>query len=186
MLGVLIGIIAFVFMLFFDLSTHFDKHTYKYVFLLLSLGLFIIAVVLFLPYNQQFNNDFVYTPILLPLIVFFFFALIYSVVIEVNIDAVIKGNQTQLITKGTYSLVRHPGVIWLFMFMFLTSLYVANYYILIASFVWTAVNAIYVYFQEKLFLQKMFEGYKAYQHKTPMLIPTIKSFTTFTKQTLEE
>jgi protein-S-isoprenylcysteine O-methyltransferase Ste14 len=186
MLGIFIGSIAFIFMLFFDLSTHLNKHTYKYVFLLLSLGLFIIAVVLFLPYNHQFNNDFVYIPVLLPLIVFFFIALIYSVVIEVNIDALMKGHQTQLITKGTYSLVRHPGVIWLFMFMFLTSLYLANYYVLMASFVWTTVNAIYVYFQEKLFLRKMFEGYTAYQHETPMLIPTIKSFTTFTKQTLEE
>ena len=102
----------------------------------------------------------------------FFALLVYSVLIEVNLN---KKKADKLITSGTYALTRHPGVLWLLFYYIFGALLFANIELLIAGIVWSIANIFYVYLQEKLVFHKIFNNYDLYAITTPMLLPNIKS-----------
>lgn len=91
----------------------------------------------------------------------------------------IKGNSNQLIDTGVYALCRHPGV-WGF---FLTYLFAfaasGKWIVLFACILWTVMDIIHVWVQDKYFFPKTLPGYQAYQKTTPFLIFTRKSITRF-------
>jgi len=103
--------------------------------------------------------------------------LIYSLFVEIPFAATYTqpaGNR-QLVTGGTYALVRHPGVLWLGLALLGLVLVSQRRLLLIAGAVWLALDAVYVWLQEALLLRRAFSGYAAYQRTTPMLVPTRQS-----------
>lgn len=105
------------------------------------------------------------------------FLLVYSIFLEIPFRKtyVSEGTGEVLIKTGTYALVRHPGVLW--MAIFLTSLVLVSrsQLLLFAAPLWFAADAIYVYLEEKFYLERIFQGYEEYQRETPMLVPTPRS-----------
>lgn len=85
------------------------------------------------------------------------------------------GTSGQLVTTGTYALVRHPGVLWLGLFLAGLTLASRVRLMLVAGGVWLVLDAFYVWLQEVFLFRKMFPGYAAYQRTTPMLLPTRQS-----------
>jgi len=104
----------------------------------------------------------------------FGFMLIYSLFLEIPFAKTYmrSGCGDQLITTGTYALSRHPGVMWLALFLLGLLLATRSRLLLVAAPIWLAADALYVWVEEKLYLEKAFPDYEEYQRETPMLLPT--------------
>ncbi len=91
----------------------------------------------------------------------------------------IEGESTQVIDTGVYALCRHPGV-WGFFFMYLFAFIASGKWIVLtACILWTWMDIIHVWAQDKYFFPRTLPGYKEYQQTTPFLLFTRKSFTRF-------
>ena len=112
-----------------------------------------------------------------PLLVASFLLLVYSLFLEIPFrqTSLAAGVGDKLVTTGTYALARHPGVLWLGLFM-LALLWVSrSRWLLIAAPLWLALDVLLVWVQDRFYFPRMFPGYAQYQYETPMLIPTWKS-----------
>jgi protein-S-isoprenylcysteine O-methyltransferase Ste14 len=108
----------------------------------------------------------------------FLLLLIYSLFIEIPfISAYVKqGQPAGVVSRGTYALCRHPGVLWLAGLIAALFLGTGSLVLLVAMPVWVGLDALYVVLQEKLFFMRMFGAdYGAYQRAVPMLVPTTHS-----------
>jgi protein-S-isoprenylcysteine O-methyltransferase Ste14 len=78
----------------------------------------------------------------------------------------------RLVKTGTYALVRHPGVLWLALFLVSLILVSRSRLLLVATPLWLFMDVAYVWVQERFFFGRIFPGYQQYKKETPMLIPT--------------
>jgi len=103
--------------------------------------------------------------------------LIYSMFIEIPFTKTYAeaGVSNQLVTTGTYALVRHPVVLWYILFLLSLLLVTRSKTLTVAAPVWALMNILYVAIQERFFFERMFPGYEQYKREVPMLIPTKKS-----------
>lgn len=103
--------------------------------------------------------------------------LIYSLAIEIPARStyLAPGAPRQLVTTGAYALTRHPGVLWLA--LFLVGLVIANRSsaMLLAAPIWLGLDVLYVWLQDRYFFGQQFPDYDRYRAQTPMLIPTGRS-----------
>jgi protein-S-isoprenylcysteine O-methyltransferase Ste14 len=171
---ILIGTTAFIFFFFFDIYTLKNEGVKKKIFGIMGLGTFIYSAVMIILRSDKIE-------ILLPIRISSFvlwlgvtLLLIYSLFLELPFVKTYGKMQhnTELVDTGTYALCRHPGVLWfgfLFLFLFSTT---GAVLLIPAGVIWTIIDILYVYLQEKLFFYKIFPEYKAYIKTTPMLIPT--------------
>lgn len=171
---VLIGTLAFVFFFFFDVYTLKNQRVKKRFYGIIGVGVLVYLVVM-----VTVNSIRIDFPIPLRIAAFVFwvgitFLLIYSLFLEIPFVKTYakKQQNNELVKNGTYALCRHPGVLW-FGLSFLFFFYTIGAVLLIpAGIVWTSVDVLYVYLQEKLIFYKIFPDYKDYVKITPMLIPT--------------
>jgi protein-S-isoprenylcysteine O-methyltransferase Ste14 len=103
--------------------------------------------------------------------------LIYSLFLELPFKSTYADDKFNgsLVDTGTYALCRHPGVLWLFFLLLFLFFMTGAVMIAVATIIWTSINAVYVYLQEKFFFCTMFSDYINYQKTTPMLIPNKSS-----------
>lgn len=103
--------------------------------------------------------------------------LAYSFFIEVPFARTYAktGTSHQLVTTGSYALVRHPGVIWYSLFLLFLFFATGSMTLLVAAPLWVLLDIIYVVIQERFFFDTMFPGYRDYRRQTPMLIPNRRS-----------
>lgn len=172
---ILIGAVGFAFLLGFDLFSMNSKSYIKYAFALI--GIFAITfsswqIVL----NYSASTFSIWTRAALAVAaVIFFLLLVYSVFIEVGVKTYKAKNEFKLVTSGTYALTRHPGVSWFLLLYVSAWLLFQNQFLLYAGLIWTGVNILYVFIQERFIFIKIFDNYKEYQVSTPMIIPNYKS-----------
>jgi len=104
--------------------------------------------------------------------------LFYSLCIEIPFVQTYHspGVGTRLVTKGTYALVRHPGVLWFALFMAAFALVSRSCLALIAAPIWTGADVLYAWIQDRHLFPLMFPEYEKYQREVPMFIPTRASF----------
>jgi len=175
----LIGVLGFISMVTFDLTSMKNHVVMKYFFGLLGLVLVTYSTFKIIELGPDISVN-IYTKYLgLVLAIVFFVLLIYSVFIEVGGNTYQKIAVPQLVTTGTYSLVRHPGVIWLFLAYFFSAVFFQNSVLVLTSIIWTGVNTLYIVLQEELVLKKIFVNYEEYRRTTPMVIPNVTSFRKF-------
>jgi len=109
--------------------------------------------------------------------------LVYSLFINLPFHKtyVATGVGDELITTGLYALVRHPGVHWFIVLMLSLVLVSGSKPLLIASPILILLDILLVVIQDKVFLGRMFDGYKDYKRETPMLLPNKKSISSCIK-----
>ena len=176
---IFLGILGFGFFLGFDICSFLQRNKCKYVFGIIGLAFLLIPTTLIISQNTTviFEESLSFFAYIVSLI--FFALLIYSVFVEVGKNNYEFSAKPKLVTDGTYSLVRHPGVIWfLFTYLF-ASIAFESWILFYASISWTVVNILYTIIQEKLILYKVFQEYKDYIRSTPMFIPNITSIKRF-------
>jgi protein-S-isoprenylcysteine O-methyltransferase Ste14 len=86
------------------------------------------------------------------------------------------GGPRGLVTRGSYALCRHPGVMWLSLFLISLALVSGSLHLVVAAPLWIAMDVAHVAWQEKHYLVPTFgDEYRGYQARVPMLIPTLTS-----------
>ncbi len=170
-----LGILGFIMLLVFDICSLCEKSIVKYFFGVSGFSLIVISSVFLMRMNNGIVFPFSFRLLSLSLSILFLLLLIYSIFIEVGKNTYQFKNKNKLITTGTYALSRHPGVLW-FLFAYLFgAVYFQNYFMLYAGLIWTVINIIYVYIQERFIFNKLFENYGNYIQTTPMIMPSYQS-----------
>lgn len=177
MVFILTGSVSFVFLFLFDYYTLKNEGLKKKVFGLLGIFLLIYSTVLVSMTSEKISFSIPLRMISGVVCIAAACLLIYSLFLElpfINTYGKQEHNH-QLVDRGTYALCRHPGVLWFGLF-FMCLFFTTGAVLLIwAGILWTIINMIYVYLQEKVIFCKMFPAYYVYVKTTPMLIPTKKS-----------
>jgi len=91
----------------------------------------------------------------------------------------VSGQGNQVIDTGLYALCRHPGVwgfFFTYLFLFLAS---GKLMMLYATVLWTFMDIIHVWVQDRYFFPKTLIGYSEYQKTTPFLLFNKESFRRF-------
>ena len=81
----------------------------------------------------------------------------------------------QLVDSGMYALCRHPGALWFPLFTVSLALGMGNWEMLASASAASALNLLYVWFQDRLIFPKTIANYRQYQERTPFIIPTSRS-----------
>ena len=106
----------------------------------------------------------------------FLLLLIYSLAVEPVFRQALRGGPQTLTTTGTYALARHPGVLWLALFILFLVPASGSKPLLAGAVVWTALNVGVAAVQERRFLPRAFgDAYAAYRSRVPFLVPTRES-----------
>lgn len=101
------------------------------------------------------------------------FLLLYSLFAALPFGATYKGTEQDntVVDWGMYALCRHPGVIWFFFFYLFLWLACGKTIMMWAGIIWTAMDIIYVYVEDRWFFPAAFNGYDLYKSQVPFLIP---------------
>ena len=107
--------------------------------------------------------------------------LLFSMFLELPFAATYRGHtaRPELVTTGTYALVRHPTVPWYVLVLGSLLLLTRSELLLVALPVWVLLDVVWVVLQERLHLTRVFPEYATYQRTTPMLIPNRRSIPAF-------
>ena len=174
---ILIGIGGFALLLLSDISGIKGKSFLKSVLAFFGAMTIIVVSIIVIVNSEVYSIGLFLKAVVGIITAGFLLLLIYSTFVEVTIN----NGDSQLIKTGTYSLTRHPGVIWFLLYYVFGSVFFGSIEILIAGLVWSFVNVIYVIIQDKYIFPKLFSEYEKYRKETPMLFPTIKSIKKFSK-----
>ena len=91
------------------------------------------------------------------------------------LETYVVSESGRLVDTGMYALCRHPGVIWfffLYLFLWLAS---GKTMMMWAGTVWTIMDIIHVYVQDRWLFPKNLPGYDQYKNEVPFLIPNQSS-----------
>jgi len=178
MLGIALGAASFFVVFWVDaVSLNGTMRRMKPFLWVSASGLFVAGVVLSAQDPQPVELPAGVAVVGGSLATLFFLLLIYSLFIEIPLVAASgAGSAPPVISRGTYALCRHPGVLWLAGFLVGAFLTTGSRILLIAIPVWVGLDAVYVVLQERLYFPRLFGGaYADYQRAVPMLLPTPRS-----------
>jgi protein-S-isoprenylcysteine O-methyltransferase Ste14 len=171
---ILLGVLAFLIAFFFDLAAIKRIPYLKQIIGLASASLFgySLLVVCLAPVKLRLPNWLSWLG--WPVLFVSLSLLVYSLLLEIPFRKTYAatGVGDELVKTGTYALVRHPGVLWLALFLLALVLVSRSRLLLLATPVWLFMDVLYVWLQERFFFERMFPGYEQYKKETPMLIPT--------------
>jgi protein-S-isoprenylcysteine O-methyltransferase Ste14 len=91
-------------------------------------------------------------------------------------DTYLESKENRVVDRGLYALCRHPGVLFFFMMYVCIWLFSGSLLTFWAMIVWTAMDVLHVWVQDRWFFPHTISGYTQYQKTTPFLIPTPDSF----------
>lgn len=84
-----------------------------------------------------------------------------------------------LVDSGTYALTRHPGVLWLALFLVGLLFACRTHVLLLAAPIWLALDVGLAWWQDRFVFPQQFPEYARYRQNTPMLWPTRTSLERF-------
>jgi len=102
----------------------------------------------------------------------------YSIFVEIPLRKawIDRGHTDELVTTGTYALVRHPGVLWLTAAIPFGALATRSLFLLLAWPLIALGDVVHVAFQDRFILPRVFgQAYRDYQGRTPFIVPTADS-----------
>jgi protein-S-isoprenylcysteine O-methyltransferase Ste14 len=178
MTGISLGMAAFFVLFWVDYVSLKGMGLVKPVLWLTSSALFVSGLLLTARQSPHVRLPGPFPAAGWVLVTAFGLLLVYSLFIEIPFASsyVAKGSPSRLVTRGTYALCRHPGVLWLTGLLTGVFLVRGSLWLLAALVVWGGMDVLYVALQERLFFVRMFGSeYEQYQRSVPMLVPTSRS-----------
>ncbi len=181
MIYLVIGASSFFLVFLFELVSLKRIPLVKFFLWTLAGGLFIYAVIRLClqPDKLSLPGFTIWLGFaMLPISLFF---LIYALFVNLPFRRtyITTQSDTELITTGLYSLIRHPAVPALAMVLLSLILIFHSRLLAVATPIWILLDIILVVFEDRYILRRMFPGWEKYSGITPMLLPTKKSFHTF-------
>lgn len=175
---IITGCLSFIFLLMFDLNKiiFFNKK----INILFPIGIFILgssAIGILIGSFAEFDI-FVYWRLFFGAVsVLTLLLLLYTLFIALPFNKTYKEveKENAVIDAGMYALCRHPGVIWFFLLFVSLGMASAKVMMLWAALIWSVMNIIYVYVQDRFIFPKTLPGYSQYQKRVPFIIPSLIS-----------
>lgn len=125
--------------------------------------------VFFVPWTAKYTFGFLALLMLAMLVYTLFFALPFKKT-YISLEGL-----ERVYDQGMYALCRHPGVLWLAGFYLAYAVYLGSSLMLKAGLVYSLLNLIYVWLQDRFIFPRQFVNYAEYQAGTPFLIPSFES-----------
>lgn len=178
MVFIAIGCAAFIFLYIFDLNKIFSVHRVLNLCFAIGITLLTFSTLGILLSDLESIKEITPAQIVYwVLAVVFLILLLYSLFFALPfVDTYVNGEEENIvIDTGVYAFCRHPGVIWfifLFFFLWLASGLEMMFW---AGLVWTAMDILHVYVQDRWLFPKCLVNYESYKRQTPFLIPNIGS-----------
>jgi len=175
---VLLGALAFLFLYVFDLNKIRFIHRALNLFFAAGVALIAISTLaillggyerVYIPLPAKGTFGVLSAISLLLMLYSLFFALPFK-------STYMGGKVTNpVIDTGMYALCRHPGVIWFCLFYLFLFLATGIRLLAVAWIVWTVMDVVHVYVQDRWIFPKSLAGYDQYKANTPFLIPSRSS-----------
>ena len=179
MVYIILGVIAFGCLYIFDISKIYQKWG-KWPNIFFGLGFLILALVTGLLIYRGWDNirHFSWLFLLLSLLggLFMLYALFFALPFK---KTYVKGDNRKVVDTGVYSLCRHPGVLGFFVFYLGLWLALLTKELFGALIIWTLMDIIHVWVQDRFIFPKSLNNYRQYVCTTPFLIPTRQSWLNF-------
>lgn len=178
MTSILIGCITFALIAIYDWA-QMHKFTWLKPVFLLSVVTLCIGIVGVLSVPAEFKFTIWLRIVAWIGLAIFLSLLLYSVLIEIPLrnksSYLNPDNNRILIDTGTYALTRHPGVLWFGGAAVCMILLHPSLLIISAGILWTAVDVLLVWVEDRYFFPNTFPSYAEYKTRTPFLIPNKSS-----------
>ena len=178
------GLAAFGLYALYDINSVLWKKRILHFFFGVGSAILVVSTVFCLvsaygTYSIRWMQDSRYIIFLL-FAAFFLWLMIHTLFFALPFDDTylkIQGEKTAC-DRGMYALCRHPGVIWFILVYLNLGLAWGGKTVWYVGIWYSALNVIYVIFQDLWTFPKTFCDYGGYKKRTPFLIPTPKSVKT--------
>ncbi len=184
---VLIGLLGFAFIAGADWATYKKIPLLKPILWVVIIPVFSYAIVMAWIDTARFDLPRIVSMVAWLPFLFFFGLFIYSLYIEIPLKRtyIDSPQPTRVVTDGTYSLCRHPAVLWFGFWVASAVLTSRSVTLAVAAPFWIAAYIGCIFWEEELSCLGDFgDDYKRYQEATPMLIPTLASIGRFWKEVM--
>lgn len=173
MLYILLGCFAFMFLYIFDLNKLYNIHPVLNSFF--ALGVLLLSGstlgILFTD-SVKFETGTAFKVFFSMLALVAFILMIYSLFFALPFKKTyVEMKEIKLIDTGMWALCRHVGVFWfffLYLFLWLAS---GKILMFIAGVIWTSLDVIHVYIQDRWIFPQTIPEYDKYKLQVPFLIP---------------
>jgi len=170
---------GFINIFLFDLAQVWNRNKLKYFFSIIGY-LSIFSVIIFLLISIKIPPQPLFAIYFKSFFSFLFFSLLfYSLFIEIGIKAPYSKDNTgrKALDRGTYSIIRHPGLLW-FTFMSLSLILIyKNFFFTTVMLSMVTMDFILVLIEDYYIFPKLFVNYQEYKKKVPLIIPNLFTFT---------
>ncbi|PKM61942.1 MAG: hypothetical protein CVU99_01145 [Firmicutes bacterium HGW-Firmicutes-4] len=178
MLFILMGLLAFILFVAYDINDVIFKNNVirRFFFLGSFLLIFATAGIIIEAFDVIIWN-FWWMSIFGMFSLFFLILLIYTLffALPFNETYIISNGSPQVYRNGVYALCRHPGVLWFGGFYFFLWVALRIPMLLWAGLVFCVCNFLYIVFQDHWTFIRTFEDYNDYKKSTPFIIPNFES-----------
>lgn len=184
MLPLLLGLAAFALYFLYDINS--ISRQYRLLRSFFALGTLLLGAALVLDLAAAFTAGAISGAVdcvLLFCSALCFAALIYSLFFALPFDEtyVAENSPRCVYSGGVYGLCRHPGILCFFGMELLLGLAALPTAMLLRGMIFSALNLLYAYFQDRISFPKTFCDYSDYQKNVPFLIPDGASLRRFWK-----
>ena len=184
MLPLILGLAAFALYFLYDINS--ISRQYRLLHSFFTLGTLLLGTAVVLDLARAFSSAAISG---LPdcLLLFgsalCFAALIYCLFFALPFDEtyVAENSPRCVYSGGVYGLCRHPGILCFFGMELMMGLAALPGRMLIRGLIFSALNLLYAFYQDRVSFPKTFCDYSDYQKKVPFLIPDGASLRRFWK-----
>lgn len=173
------GVAGYLLLLIYDLAS-LRKLPYRFLFSLLGYSMQAYAIVSAALFEQQLAVSKYLWLLAWPLMLAGLSWLLYCLFLYPPLRRTYRDKKgPALTTEGPYALSRHPGVYGYTFFVLSLAVISRSQLLLSAGCLWSVINLIYVFLQDRFIFMALLEGYEQYRRNTPMLIPNLQSIKRF-------
>lgn len=178
MLYIVMGLLAFLLFVAYDINSVTAKNKIINSFFFLGSFLLIMATVgIIISSFQDIKWDWPWLSIFAIMAVVFLSLLIYTLFFALPFNETYLKSHTSatVYRNGFYALCRHPGVLWFVGFYFFLWLTLKIPLLLAAAIIFSCCNFGYIVFQDNWTFTRVFSDYHEYKKQTPFIIPNLQS-----------
>lgn len=175
---IFLGFLSYIIFILYDINQ--IKNNIGFIKSFFAIGLFLLVlatiILIITPYESDYEVSRLTMAVFMVFSIINFILLIYTLFFAIPFKkAYVEGNKQNLCTEGIYSLSRHPGVLFLFLFYIFLGIALGKPFVIFVGIIFSFFNLIYVFLQDRYFFPVSFSEYDKYREKTGFVLPTIKS-----------